>query len=219
VSSARTVEILRAAQASGIFISAETCPHYLTFTDEDLQSQGSALKVFPPVRGTADADALWGGLADGTISVIGSDHAPHSCDERDGDFDAQPAGIVGVQTSTRLMLDAVVQGKLSLGQLARVMSTNTAKRFGLYPKKGTIAKGSDADLTVVDLRREWKIDQRSIVAKNPMSPWIDRAGVGAPVAVFLRGQLIMSNGELVGAPSGRPALPSLAEVSGASAWK
>jgi dihydroorotase len=208
VSSARTVEVLRAARRAGIAVSAETCPHYLAFTDQDLLSQTSALKVFPPVRGSADADALWEALADDTISIVGSDHAPHSCDEREGEFERQPAGIVGVQTSTRLLLDGVAQGRLSLQRLAEVMSTNTAKRFGLYPTKGAIAPGSDADLTVVDLRREWRIDRRSIVAKNPMSPYIGRVGVGEPVALFVRGRLVMSNGDVIGAPSGQPVSPS-----------
>ena len=215
VSSAPTVHLLRRAHADGLNITGETCPHYLTFSTEDLASAGSSLKAYPPVRGTEHAGELWEALQDSTILSVGSDHAPHSCAERQGPFGSQPAGIGAVQTSTRLMLDAAAREQISLEQVAEVMSTGTAKIYGLYPRKGSLMAGADADITIVDMDRGWSIDAATLATKTPLSPWIGRTGRGVPVAAFLRGQLVMQDGEVRGAPTGRfvPRPPSTGGAS------
>jgi allantoinase len=196
VSSGRTAHIIREAQRGGVRITAETCPHYLTFSSEELANIGSTLKVFPPVRGDRDAAELWTAINDGTITSIGSDHAPHACDERQGPFQSQPAGLVGVQTSTRLLLDAVTREVTSLERLVRTMSTNTAKIYGIYPKKGSLMPGADADMTIIDLDQPWEIDVTKLASKSHLSPWAGRRGMGVPVALFIRGRLIMRDGQL-----------------------
>lgn len=203
VSSAPTAELLRNAQRDGISITGETCPHYLTFSTDDLASSGPSLKSYPPVRGSEHAAELWRAIQDSTIVSIGSDHAPHSCEEREGPFGSQPAGIGAVQTSTRLMLDAAAREQISLEQVSEVMSTGTAKIYGLYPRKGSLQVGADADIAIVDMERAWFIDAATLATKTPLSPWIGREGRGVPIAVFLRGQLAMAEGKVRGAAMGR----------------
>jgi allantoinase len=202
VSSARGAAIVRERQREGVPISAETCPQYLTLTDESFASVGPAMKVFPPVRRQADRDALWNAVNDGTITSIGSDHAPHTPAEKQGDLASQPAGAVGIETMVRVLLNEIQAGWAAPERLAWALSEGTARLYGLYPKKGAIRLGSDADFTLVAPHAEWEIRNDRLHSKHPLSPWHGFRGKGLPVATILGGQVIMQNGELVGEPSG-----------------
>ena len=206
VSAGRSAELIRRAQADGVQVSAETCPHYLTL-DSARPGAGAEMRVFPPVRGGPEAASLWQALLDRTITSIGSDHAPHSLVERAGPFSQQPAGIVGVETMARVLCDQVSKGRISWEQLAWCLSEGTARLFGLYPQKGVLRVGSDADITLVNPQLHWTIKNQELHSKQPLSPWHGMQGRGAPVRTILRGEVVMDHGQLKGAPTGRLARP------------
>jgi dihydroorotase len=203
MASSRGLEALRAARRRGIPLSAETCPHYLTLTNEDYERVGPVMKVFPPIRLQTDQDALWAGLNEGSIMSVGSDHAPHTIEEKSRSFAAQPAGAVGCETIGPVMVDAMLRGKLSAHRLADVMSTATARLYSLYPRKGTIQPGADADFTIVDPDGSRIIRNSELVAKHPMSPWDGTELRGRVAGAVLRGQAAMIDGAPVGDRRGK----------------
>lgn len=203
MASARGVETVRAARRRGIPLTAETCPQYLTFTDADYDRVGPVMKVYPPIRTRSDQDALWEGLNEGSIVSVGSDHAPHTLEEKARGFATQPAGAVGCETFGPVMLDALFRGKTTVERFAKVMSTSTAKLYGLYPRKGVIRPGSDADLTIVDPAATRTVRNAELVAKQPLSPWNGVRLTGLPTAVVLRGEIAMRDGSPVGPHRGR----------------
>jgi allantoinase len=203
MASAKGAEVVRQARSRGIRMTAETCPQYLTLTDEDYERVGPMMKVYPPIRTRRDQDALWEAVNDGTIVSIGSDHAPHTLEEKSQGLATQPAGAVGCETFGPVMTDALMKGKSSPERFAEVMSTSTAKLYGLYPRKGVIRAGSDADLTIVDPRAIHTITNDTLVAKQPVSPWNGFELTGLPVAVVLRGEVAMREGKPVGQRRGK----------------
>lgn len=202
-SSAHGLETVRAAQKRGIEITAETCPQYLTLTDEAYEKVGPLMKVYPPVRRAADQAALWEGVRDGAISSIGSDHAPHTVEEKQQDLGVAPAGAVGVETIGPLMVDAALRGNISVERLSWALSEGTARLYGLYPRKGVIRPGSDADLTLVDPDGESEISNERLHSKQPATPWDGTRLRGSLKATVLRGNVVMRDGEPVGEPTGR----------------
>lgn len=197
------LDAVRTARGNGVSVSAETCPQYLTLTDADYPKVGPVMKVYPPVRQQSDQNALWEGFNDGTISSVGSDHAPHTVEEKARGFETQPAGAVGCETFGPVLLDALARGKTTAERLATVASTETAKFYGLYPRKGVIRPGSDADLVIVDpeLRRTVRNDE--LIAKQPVSPWNGFELRGGPVATVLGGQIVVRDREIVAERRGR----------------
>jgi len=206
-SSERGLQVVRSARKRGVPISAETCPQYLTLTDESYEKVGSVMKVYPPVRRAADLEALWEGVRDGTITSAGSDHAPHTIEEKQQGLATQPAGAAGVETLVPLMVDAAVTGRISPERLAWVLSEGTARLYGLYPRKGVILPGADADLTLVDPEGEIEIRNENLHSKHPASPWNGWRLRGSLKAAVLRGEVIMRDGEPVGEPRGRLVKP------------
>jgi allantoinase len=213
MASAKGVETVRAARRRGIPVTAETCPQYLTLTDEDYGRVGPMMKVYPPIRKREDQEALWAAVNEGTIVSIGSDHAPHTLEEKARGFATQPAGAVGCETFGPVMTDALFRGRTSVERLAEVMSTSTAKLYGLYPRKGVIQPGSDADLTIVDPTATRTVRNEDLVAKQPVSPWNGFDLTGLPTAVVLRGEVAMRDGKPVGEHRGR-FVPARHEQSG-----
>jgi allantoinase len=203
MASAKAIDVVRAAQANGIQITAETCPQYLTLSDQDYDRIGPMLKVYPPVRTVADQAALWGALTDGTIASIGSDHAPHTVKEKSQGLATQPAGGVGCETFGPVLADAVFKRNFSLERFAEVVSTSTAKLYGLYPRKGVIRPGSDADLTIVDPNATWAVKEEELVAKQPTSAWKGFELTGIPTTVILRGEVAMRDRKPIGTHRGR----------------
>jgi allantoinase len=198
MASAAGAAAVRAARDRGIPITAESCPQYLTLTAEDYPRVGPVMKVYPPIRGESDQAALWNGIADDFIVSVGSDHAPHTVEEKSGDLATQPAGAVGCETLGPLMVDAMIRGRLRATRLAAVLSSSTARLYGLYPRKGAILPGSDADLTIVDPAATRTIRNENLVAKQPISPWHGTELRGAPCMAVLRGDVVMRDGEPIG---------------------
>ncbi len=159
VSSAATADVVRHAKRIGAPVTAETCPHYLWCTEDDLERAGPFGVINPPVRSAADRDALWAALADGTLDVIATDHAPFSRPEKEaaiGDVLSAPPGHPGLETLLPLLMTAADEGRLSVERVVELVCERPARMFDLYPFKGVLAPGSDADITIYD-RRERRV--------------------------------------------------------------
>lgn len=202
-SSARGIQVVRRAQADGIRVSAETCPHYLTLTDADFDHIGESMKVYPPIRSSSDQAALWAAIEDGTIASIGSDHAPHTVEEKARGLASAPAGVSGVQTMAPVLIDAMLAGRLTRERLAWLLSEGTARLFGLFPRKGALQPGADADFTLVDPNGTTLVDAERLYSKQRQSPWQGRRLRGSIVATVLRGEVIARAGAPVGEARGR----------------
>ncbi|HEY3061153.1 MAG TPA: dihydroorotase family protein [Chloroflexota bacterium] len=201
-SSAPGIRAVRRAQTEGIPLTAETCPHYLSFTDADAAPSGSSMKVYPPIRTLDDQAALWEGVRDGTIVSIGSDHAPHTPAEKSQSLAAAPAGILGVETIGPVLVHEMLSGRLTPERLSAVLSESTARLYGLYPRKGALEVGSDADFTLVDPAATTIVDVARLHSLHPQTPWQGRPLRGSIRMTILRGEVIARLGELVGEPRG-----------------
>jgi dihydropyrimidinase len=199
MTTAAGVALLREAAQSGQRVFGETCPKYLTLTDRDFLRVGAQAKVGPPLRTDGDRERLWDALRTGTLSVVASDHAPR-VRERMGqveDIFAEPYGAPGTETMLPVMFDELVVrrgGDVSL--LCEVLSTNPARIYGLYPKKGVIATGSDADLVVVDPGRREVIRAATQHSSATYSLYEGREVTGWPVLSTVRGRIVLDDGEL-----------------------
>ncbi|MDR3148389.1 MAG: dihydroorotase family protein [Treponema sp.] len=198
VSAGRSLALIREAKIRGLPVSAETCPQYLFLDSGDYPRLGTRMKVNPPVRGPEDREALWRGIAEGSIDMIATDHAPHTAEEKDRPLWEASPGIAGVETSVPLMLTAVNRGRLSLNDYARLASLAPARIWGLYPHKGGFSLNGDADFTVVDMNRAGVIRNAGLHGKHRTSPYEGFETTGAPVATLLRGCFIMKDGVLTG---------------------
>jgi dihydroorotase/allantoinase len=170
----------------------------LFFDASDYPRLGTRIKVYPPIRGAGDREALWEGIADGTIDMIASDHAPHTEEEKGRPLWEALSGIPGVETSAALMLSAVNRGLLSLSDYARLASYAPARLWGLYPRKGGFFPNCDADFTIVDMNRPGVIRNAELHSKHRTSPYEGFETSAAPVAAVLRGKFIMKDGVLTG---------------------
>jgi dihydropyrimidinase len=193
------VELLREAAAAGRPVFGETCPKYLSLTNDDLLRVGAQAKVGPPLRTDGDREKLWDALKTGTLSVVASDHAPR-VRARTGQVDdvfAEPYGAPGTETMLPVIFDELVVrrgGDVSL--LAEILSTNPARIYGLYPKKGVIAPGSDADLVLVDPGRREVISAATQHSTAAYSLYEGREVTGWPVLSTVRGRVVLEDGEL-----------------------
>ncbi|MHA1517592.1 MAG: amidohydrolase family protein, partial [Alphaproteobacteria bacterium] len=156
---------------------------------------GTRAQMNPPLRDQANQDILWWGLQQGVVDVLGSDHAPHTLDEKAGSYPATPSGMPGVQTLVPVMLDHVNAGRLSLARFVDLTSAGPQRLFGIAGK-GRIAAGYDADLTVVDLKAERVIENAWIGSKSGWTPFAGRSVKGWPIGTIVRGRLAMWDGEL-----------------------
>jgi allantoinase len=193
VSHPEAAERVRRARAEGLPLSAETCTHYLVFSEENFLREGTLFKCAPPLRDGNAVERLWDYVADGTLQCVASDHSPCALrekDEKDGAFAAW-GGISGVQTTMQVLYDnAVNKRHLSPELLARCLSREPARLFGLYGRKGAIEIGFDADLVVFDPERAWEITADSLFYLNKISAFIGLKGKGLPVATFVRGKAV-----------------------------
>ena len=211
VTSKDAVELIRWAKLDGVPVTAETCPHYLFLTNEDFEHLGNMMKVYPPIKYQEDQDALWEGLQDGTLTSVCSDHAPHTQEEKQVNLFDAPAGACGVETMVPMMLDAVNEGRITLDEMVALLSENPAKQFGLYPRKGVIAVGADADLTIVDMDKEKVLRQEDLHSVNKVTPFNGFKVKGVPVMTVVRGKLVAKDGELVSEKNGQFVKPCLEE--------
>jgi len=210
VSSRAGLDAVDAWRARRLGVTAEVTPHHLLLsTADDAVRLGPMTRVNPPLRASGEGEALMEALAAGRIDLVASDHAPHTRAEKAGDdvWEVAP-GFSGVEILLPLLLTAVQAGQLTLNDVVRATSEGPARTWGLYPGKGAIVVGWDADLTLVDLRREWVIDQYRLHGKEPVTPFHGRRTVGAATATILRGRVVMRDGQLVGRPAGRLVRPA-----------
>ncbi len=187
VSTAGAVRIIREAKGRGVRVTAETAPHYFTLTDETLRQYDTNFKMNPPLRTAADRAAVREGLRDGTIDAIASDHAPQSSIEKDVEFEYAANGIVGLETSLGLSLKLVEEGVLSFNQLIVKMSLNPAVILKI--PKGSLKPGSDADITVIDPEKLWKVEVVAFRSKSRNSPFNGWEMKGKAVMTIVNGEI------------------------------
>ena len=188
VSTYSGVQLIREAKARGVQVTAETCPHYFTLTDEAIASFDTNTKVNPPLREEKDRLAILEGLRDGTLDCIVTDHAPHHFDDKNVEYNLAAFGISGLETSFALSYTQLVKGGvLTLPELARKMSANPAAVLGL--QGGEIALYAPADLTIVDLNEEWTIDPNDFVSKGKNTPFAGRSVFGRVKYTIVDGEV------------------------------
>jgi len=185
VSTAGSVRLIREAKNRGIKVTAETAPHYFTLTDDDLRTYNVNAKVYPPMRGSTDVEAIKEGLRDGTIDAIASDHAPHALTDKEVEFEYAASGMIGLETSLALGLGLVATGILTLSQLIDKMSTRPAMILRI--PGGSLRPGSPADLTIIDLERSWKVDDEAIRSRSKNTPFLGRDLTGKAVMTMKGG--------------------------------
>ena len=186
VSTEGSVSLIRNAKNRGVNVTAETCPHYFSITEEAVKGYDTNAKVNPPLRTERDIEAIKEGLKDGTIDVIATDHAPHHKDEKRREFDMAPFGISGLETALSLSLRLVQEGILTIGQLLEKMASNPAKI--LHMDKGTLRVGSDADVVIVDEKREFRVEPEHFISKGKNTPFAGWVLKGMPVVTICKGK-------------------------------
>jgi dihydroorotase len=208
MSSKEGVQLVKEAKAKGIQVTAETGPHYLLLDCNYMKKVGSILKMNPPIRSHENGEALWHGLLNGIVEVIATDHSPHAPEEKikENIWEAIP-GFTGVETSVPLMLTQVNEGRLSLPAYVKLASENPARLFNLYPRKGAIQIGSDADLTIVDMVSEGILESAKLHSKTKITPFDGWKVKGLPVYTIVRGKVVMKDGVIVGKPQGEYVQP------------
>ena len=218
VSAAEAIDVIRNAQTNGLKIYGETCPQYLFLTADDLARpglEGAKFCCSPPPRDEAAQQAVWNGLRNGTFQVFSSDHAPYRYDASGklphGDrttFKEIANGVPGIELRLPLLFsEGVGQGRLDLNAFVALTATNHAKLYGLYPKKGTIAAGSDADIAIWDPDREVTITAAILHDNVGYTPYEGRHLRGWPVTVLSRGRIIVEDGKLAAARGNGAFLP------------
>lgn len=195
LSSAGSVERVRLAKAQGIRVTAEVTPHHLVFADDDLATYDTNLKVNPPLRAPEDREALRGGLADGTIDAVATDHAPHAVEEKEAEFDQAPPGTIGLETALAAVLtDLVHTGLLPLPRAIQAMSTAPARILGAADQAGPIEPGRPANLVVFDPDAEWVVEA-PFASKSRNSAFLGRAMRGRVLHTMYRGLLTVTDGK------------------------
>ena len=187
VSTEGSVNLIRNAKKRGVYVTAETCPHYFTLTEEAVKGYDTSAKVNPPLRTARDIEAIKEGLRDGTIDVIVTDHAPHHKDEKLREFDMAPFGISGLDTGLSLSLKLFQEGILTPLQLVEKMARNPARILGI--DGGTLKIGSDADIVIVDENREFVVDPDLFISKGKNTPFAGWLLKGMPVVTIYKGKI------------------------------
>lgn len=185
--------------------SCEATPHHLTLAADDYARLGTLIQMNPPVRAARHRDGIWTGIANGVVDVLGSDHAPHTLEEKAKAYPASPSGMTGVQTLVPVMLDHVAAGRLSIERFVDLTSHGPNRLFGMA-RKGRIACGYDADFTIVDLKRRAVIRNEDQGSRAGWTPYDGRAVTGWPVGTVVRGRRVMWDGEIVTPGQGEPVL-------------
>ena len=196
-------DILGWAKARGVNVTGETSPNYLLLTADIMKKVGPFAKIDPPLRGPEDQKALWKAVNEGVIDVVASDHAPYPKEDKEKGWEnifEAPSGGVGVETSLPLMLDCVNRDLLKLERLVEITSTNPAKILRLHPRKGALLPGADADLVIVDMKRDFEIKGESLHSKQRTTAFEGYRGRGQPLTTIVRGEIVMEEGEVLGRP-------------------
>lgn len=197
VSSPAVAAVITDAQARGANLAAEACPQYLLLREDDVHSCGVLRKFTPPARARSDADeeAMWELVRNGTYSHFSTDHAPSTMEQKmSGDIWSSPFGLPGLDTTFPVLIDAALNGKIGMADVARLYSETPAKRYGLFPRKGHLGLGADADFVLVDPATSWTVNPMGLLSKAGWSPYSGRVLQGCAVATYLRGEEIARNG-------------------------
>lgn len=208
VSAAHSLLAIQEAHDAGHWVTAETCPQYLLLTEDDVARLGPYARCAPALRAREHVDALWRGLADGTLDFVCSDHAPYTVQEKEAGRESiwqAPLGLNVIQVMNPAVLDeAIHTWGFPLEHCAAITATNAARVFGLYPRKGTILVGSDADLALYDFTREWTVRASDLLTKHRWTPFDGRRVRGQVVRTVVRGRTVYVDGRLAAEPgSGR----------------
>jgi dihydroorotase len=193
ITHASTHEEMKMIKAKNV--TCDVTPHHLFLTHDELKKQGNFAKMNPPLRSRADADALWQGIANGTVSCIATDHAPHTIEEKEADYRNAPAGVPGLETMLPLLLDAVNKKRLTLQRVAELTSINPARIFSVK-NKGKIAVGYDADIVVVDMNKEKTVKNEELFTKCGWSPFNGWKLKGWPDATIVNGKIVYNENEI-----------------------
>jgi dihydroorotase len=189
VTTAGGVRILREAKERGVPISGEVCPHHIALTDKCVENYDTNFKMNPPLRTLRDVEALKEGIADGTIEILASDHAPHCSYEKEVEFDDAPFGILGLETQVGLFITELVEtGVIGLPEFVRKMAHNPEKLLRLG--KGTLKPGVEADITVIDPKRKWTVDKQQFQSKSRNTPFHGMELTGRSVLTIVSGRVV-----------------------------
>jgi dihydroorotase len=192
ISTAGSVELIRNARKTKTPVSADATPHHLLLNEELIQTYNTVYKVKPPLRSEADRLELIRGLQDGTIDCIASDHAPHTRDDKDKEFEFAPFGVIGMETSFAVVFDRLVRSKLlTINRLVELFSTNPARVLGLK-NRGRIKPGYPADLTILNLKKRFKIEEKDFRSKANNCPFLGWEGQGAVEHTIISGNVVYS---------------------------
>jgi dihydroorotase (multifunctional complex type) len=219
VSSPEIVAAIEAARVRGADLAAEACPQYLVLEEDEVLEHGPLRKFTPPARnrGPEDAEAMWRHLAEGRLTHVATDHAPSTRVQKlAGDIWEAPFGLPGLDTTSRLLLDAAAAGRLTWSDVARRYAEEPARRYGMWPAKGALAEGSDADLVLVDPDATVRIRDEDVLSKAGWTPFAGRVTRGDVVRVFLGGREIARDGAPHDERTGR-FLPGPGAAKGAAA--
>lgn len=202
-SNAKTIDL-----TGGLLV--ETCPQYLTLLERESLEHGALRKFTPPARARSEADieAMWAALADGRVSYVSSDHAPSTLEQKQaGSIWDVHFGLPGIDTTFSALLDGAAAGRISYERVVELYSEQPARIYGMWPTKGRLGPGADADVVLVDPSRSWKVRDEDILSKAGWSPFSGRTFQGRAVQTFVRGRLVADGGEVVGEPGTGEFLP------------
>lgn len=213
VSSGRGIQLVAEARVRGMNVSCETCPHYLVLTEEDMLKLGAVAKCAPPLRSQEVQDTLWQSVFDGTVPMVASDHSPAPATMKtDSNFFKVWGGISGCQSLLQLLLsDGYDKRQLPLPTIASLTATYAAQRFGIFPQKGHLALGADADLVLVDLQHNATLQASDLFYRHQHSPYVGKPLRGRIARTLLRGQTVYLEGKHVSLPGGRLIKPGSTE--------
>ena len=197
------IDLVRRERELGAALSIESCPQYFYINSDEVREYGPTRKFTPPARDAPAGELMWKRLARGQIDLISTDHAPSTLDQKfASDIWGCPFGLPGVETTLTMLLDAVAEGKLTLQRLVQTYSEAPARLLGLYPRKGALRIGSDADVVLVDTEQEHVLSNDNIVSKAGWTPFDGRHVKGRAVMTMLRGQVVAENGKVTAEPGG-----------------
>jgi dihydroorotase len=192
VSAAAGVELIRAAKARGVKVTAEVTPHHLALTEEALSTYDARFKMNPPLRTQADLEALRNGLKDGTLDAVATDHAPHSMAEKEMDLGTAPFGVIGLETAVGVLLTELVHRKqMPLSTLISALTIRPAQVLGI--DRGSLAVGSAADLAVLDPEADWTVEPQAFASKGANSPFLGWRLKGQVTDLLVAGSVVFRN--------------------------
>ena len=211
ITSRLAMEEVQAAQGLGVDLSAESCPHYLLLDESVIPKFGNFVKVGPPIRPAEDVAYLWEALRDGSLSVVASDHAPFTPEEKaSADFAGAGQGIPSLEMLVPAMIDAGLTGRIPLELAVEVMTANPARLYGIYPRKGTISPGSEADLVLIDPEADRIVRTSEFLARSGGSAvaYDGMSLKGRVMTTLCRGSIVFDQGQVMDQQPGRLVAPT-----------